>query len=129
MLDTGSTDTSIKPSEFNVIDPDGIIPLHGSMTYELANGEHPVYRLDVGMLSSSGDDLGIWRKQIVAKESDDDVECLSGIDIFQYAYTASNPGIPAAPNDDGVIQPGPYEFRIGNRKKNVHRAVPSGRTT
>ena len=88
----------------------------------------PVYRLDVGMLSSSGDDLGIWREQIVAKESDDDVECLSGIGIFQYAYTASNLGIPAAPNDDGVIQPGPYEFHIGNRKTNVHRAVPSGRT-
>lgn len=59
----GEMDLSIKPSEFNRINPNRILPLHAEVEYQTPDIKKQcmhTYLLEVGMQNAAGDDLAIW---------------------------------------------------------------------
>ena len=122
LLDTGSSDPSIKPRELDQLDPNGILPEHAEIDYELADSTSQrmkTYKLDIMMSNAQGNIVNNWHRDIVAVEANNSAECLSGIGLFRRGYTATNPqGGPAARN---------FDMHFAVLKTDIVRAVPSGR--
>ena len=101
MVDTGASDSSLLPHHLGTLDPNGELQPYKWVTYELADGrriDQRVYILDTRISKANGTIIVDWRKELVAVEANNNMDCLAGMDVFNACYSASNPGGLGAPD-------------------------------
>lgn len=117
LLDSGSSDPSIRPADLEKLDPNKKLAQRGLRKYETSGGgltEDPIYYIDVAIRDPQNGVVVRWTRTEVGIEADDGEEPLSGLLVFRKAYTATNPGKPV-------------QLHIGTNKSEIFRNVPSGR--
>jgi hypothetical protein len=64
----------------------------------------------------------------VTLATENDIESLSGINVLQFTYSATNPGLPSQTAGPHNAWKGPLQGHFGLRKSHVVNEMSAGRT-